>query len=61
MAGGQLDTRRFAEEVFVPVRDGWDVGHNLFRFFQLPLDVSDDAVMRPCRLSRAAAHLLYRR
>ena len=45
MAGWQLDARRFAEEVFVPVRDGWDVGHNLFRFFQLPLDVSDDAVI----------------
>ena len=45
MAGWEFDTRRFAEEVFVPVREGWDVSRNLFRFFQLPLEVSDDEVL----------------
>ena len=45
MADGKLDTKRFAAEVFVPVREGWDARHNLFRLFQLPLDVRDDAVV----------------
>lgn len=40
-----LDKRRFAEEVFLPVRNGWDVRRNLFRFFQLPVEVRDDAVV----------------
>jgi hypothetical protein len=40
-----LENGRFAEEVFRPVADGWDVRENLFRFFQLPLDVTDDAVV----------------
>jgi hypothetical protein len=45
MTDWKLDTRRFAEEVFVPVREGWDVERNLFRFFQLPLDAADDTVI----------------
>jgi hypothetical protein len=44
-AGWAFDTGRFAEEVFRPVADGWDVQDNLFRVFQLPLDVADDAVV----------------
>ena len=39
-----LDEKRFREEVFTAVRDhGWDPRSNLFRCFQLPLDVSDPA------------------
>jgi len=45
MSGWKLDKRRFTEEVFLPVRNGWDVRRNLFRFFQLPLDVRDDDVV----------------
>jgi hypothetical protein len=45
MAGWQLDSARFAKEVFVPARAGWDVGRNLFRLFQLPLDVNDDELV----------------
>jgi hypothetical protein len=45
MAGWQLDARRFADEVFVPARDGWNVRNNLFRFFQLPVDVHDDELV----------------
>lgn len=45
MPGWVLDKRRFAEEVFLPVRNGWDVRRNLFRFFQLPVEVRDDAVV----------------
>lgn len=45
MSGWELDTARFADEVLVAAADGWDVRENLFRFFQLPLDVADDAVV----------------
>jgi hypothetical protein len=46
MDGWKLDTKRFADEVFVPVaREDWDVGSNLFRFFQLPIDICDDALI----------------
>ena len=54
--GWAFDTGRFAEEVFRPVADGWDVQDNLFRFFQLPLDVADDAVVEEA-IRRVDAYL----
>jgi hypothetical protein len=54
--GWAFDTARFAEEVFRPVADGWDVRENLFRFFQLPLDVADDSVVDEA-VRKVDAHL----
>jgi len=40
-----LDEKRFREEVFRAQDKGWDPKRNLFRCFQLSLDVSDAAVI----------------
>lgn len=46
MASWSLDKARYVEEVFLPVAQGWDASGDLFRTYQLPLDVGDDAVVR---------------
>jgi len=41
VAGWTLDEKRFREEVFRAQEKGWDPRTNLFRCYQLPLQVSD--------------------
>lgn len=45
MSGWTLDEKRFREEVFRAQDKGWEPRTNLFRCYQLPLDVSDPAVI----------------
>jgi hypothetical protein len=45
VSGWSLDEKRFREEVFRALDNRWDPRRNLFRCVQLPLDVSDAAVI----------------
>jgi hypothetical protein len=41
LAGWSFDEKRFREEVVRPFEQGWVPSKNLFRFYQLPMDVGD--------------------
>lgn len=45
MSAWSLDEKQFREEVFRAQHNGWDPRRNLFRCVQLPLDVTDAAVI----------------
>ena len=56
MADWELDSRRFAEEVFLAVDKGWSPENDWFRVYQLPLDTDDPELIRRA-LEAVRSHL----